>query len=944
MIQLYSRLHNANNNIRRQFLFISLLLFIILHLGTNANAQCTNGNSSGIVSAPLPGNTVQINACAFAGDYSAINNVTATTSYKVTSSIVTDFFTVRQGTPGGPVIAFGITPLIWTSTGAGTYYSHINTNAGCGTQNTCRITAITNNNTCVPPVVIVTPATSCGGAVNGGPCNVLTASGADTYIWFPLAGLYMDCTHTVPYAGGNAATVYAAPTSYTVYTVTGTLTGTSCTNTATARVNYTPQAPVVTPNPAVMCLGDPAVKLKVASAPTTVQFCSGPINIPVPDNNPVGVSNSIFVSGIPACIITGLTVTINMPHTRIGNMVFVLKAPNGNIMNLDYYLSATGGNGPTTGFVNTIISSLGALALSGGANPYTATFRPDLVNTPGVFGPTGPTGMLPMAVWWTELFSVPNGYWTLGFYDGITSDVGTLTSWCLGITYSCGSGITATPALWSPISGLFSDPAATIPYIGTPADSVWARPTPAGTYTYAVTTESLPGRLASFTNPAAISIPVGGTAALYPSNLTVSGLPLTGVRVSSIVLNGVNHTRSNDIDVVLQSPTGQNVLLMSDVGGANAINATYTFIDWSPFMSLTSANPTGTYRPTNNGMPDNFPVPGPGSISQDPRINMLTGNYNGLWKLFVFDDDGTGDQGVISGGYSINFDTVPPCFSPSRLVVVTVGLPVSITTQPVNKTICTDGVATFSVTAVGGGTLNYQWQVSSNAGATYTNLINGGVYSGVTTATLTVTAPPVGMSGYYYRVIINGTATCAAATSAIAILTVNPLPNIVITANPLIIGPGETTTIFSTVTPNPAAIYTWYYNGAVLPGATADTLLVDINGLGDYQLQVTDVNGCSNLSNIIAIAHSFAITLFTYPNPSGGIFQVRYYSEVNNAVQRSLTVYSNRGEKIITRTFTQTIPYQKIDVDVRAYGKGLYWIELRDANGKRLAMNGAVIQ
>jgi hypothetical protein len=109
-------------------------------------------------------------------------------------------------------------------------------------------------------------------------------------------------------------------------------------------------------------------------------------------------------------------------------------------------------------------------------------------------------------------------------------------------------------------------------------------------------------------------------------------------------------------------------------------------------------------------------------------------------------------------------------------------------------------------------------------------------------------------------------------------------------------------------------------------------------------LKVTDVNGCTNLSNIITIANSFALNIFTYPNPSGGIFQVRYYSEANTALQRSLTVYSNRGEKIMTRTFTQTIPYQQIDIDVRAYGKGLYWIELRDAGGKRLAINGAVVQ
>lgn len=80
-------------------------------------------------------------------------------------------------------------------------------------------------------------------------------------------------------------------------------------------------------------------------ATPTLYFCSGPVNIPVPDNNVAGVSNSIFVSAIPpACVVTlmNASVTINMTHTRVGDMVFVLKGPNGQVINLDYHLSATG--------------------------------------------------------------------------------------------------------------------------------------------------------------------------------------------------------------------------------------------------------------------------------------------------------------------------------------------------------------------------------------------------------------------------------------------------------------------------------------------------------------------------------------------------------------------------------------------------------------------------
>ena len=298
--------------------------------------------------------------------------------------------------------------------------------------------------------------------------------------------------------------------------------------------------------------------------------------------------------------------------------------------------------------------------------------------------------------------------------------------------------------------------------------------------------------------------------------------------------------------------------------------------------------------------------------------------------------------------YQVTTTGVPPgspvCTSLPRSVVVTVGQPITIVQQPVNQTRCVSGVAVFTVGVTGTGPITYQWQVSTNGGLTYTNVANVAPYSGVSTATLSINPATVGMNGYKYRVSINGGTGCSGATSSSALLTVGVLPTIVITANPLTIGPGQTSTISSTVTPNAAANYTWYYNALVLPGATADTLLVDINGLGDYQLKVTDVNGCTNVSNFVTIAHSFAGTLYTYPNPSAGRFEVRYFSEANSVLQRSLIVYNNRGDRIITKNFTQTVPYQKVEVDVRAHGTGIYWIELRDAAGKRLALNKTVVQ
>lgn len=52
------------------------------------------------------------------------------------------------------------------------------------------------------------------------------------------------------------------------------------------------------------------------------------------------------------------------------------------------------------------------------------------------------------------------------------------------------------------------------------------------------------------------------------------------------------------------------------------------------------------------------------------------------------------------------------------------------------------------------GAASYQWQV--NTGSGYSNITNGGVYSGATTSSLLITGLPASSTGYKYRCIING--------------------------------------------------------------------------------------------------------------------------------------------------------------------------------------------
>jgi hypothetical protein len=114
--------------------------------------------------------------------------------------------------------------------------------------------------------------------------------------------------------------------------------------------------------------------------------------------------------------------------------------------------------------------------------------------------------------------------------------------------------------------------------------------------------------------------------------------------------------------------------------------------------------------------------------------------------------------------YSTPGDADDDTVFPDRLIV--------ISSQPTPVGIATTGTGTFSVTAAAVPTsaLTYQWQVSANSGTSYSNA-TGGIYSGGTTTTLTLTNPTLSINNNLYRVVI-ASAGGATATSSSAKLTV----------------------------------------------------------------------------------------------------------------------------------------------------------------------------
>ncbi len=169
----------------------------------------------------------------------------------------------------------------------------------------------------------------------------------------------------------------------------------------------------------------------------------------------------------------------------------------------------------------------------------------------------------------------------------------------------------------------------------------------------------------SFTNQNSINPPdrtantnPPGVPSNYPSIADINGASgaVTKVRVT---LTNVNHTFPGDLDVVLVGPQGQRTILMSDAGGGNpgVTGRTYIFDQSAAANFPTTTAASGIYKPFNGDGPvsiepggiDVFPAPGPGSQNYGAaNLDVFNGtNPNGVWKLYVVDDE-VGDTGGMS--------------------------------------------------------------------------------------------------------------------------------------------------------------------------------------------------------------------------------------------------------------------------------------------------------
>ena len=147
-------------------------------------------------------------------------------------------------------------------------------------------------------------------------------------------------------------------------------------------------------------------------------------------------------------------------------------------------------------------------------------------------------------------------------------------------------------------------------------------------------------------------------------------------------------------------------------------------------------------------------------------------NAPGWWSYFTYNDSAgntryKAEQMVFIAGGEANADETQAddAIASDAAAAITIG------TQPANASVAATNTQAFTVAATktGGGSLTYQWQVSTDGGATFANTTTG---TNSTTATYTTAATAAGDNGNQYRVKVNTTTGAPEVVSNAATLTV----------------------------------------------------------------------------------------------------------------------------------------------------------------------------
>ncbi len=243
-------------------------------------------------------------------------------------------------------------------------------------------------------------------------------------------------------------------------------------------------------------------------------------------------------------------------------------------------------------------------------------------------------------------------------------------------------------------------------------------------------------------------------------------------------------------------------------------------------------------------------------VAGDKFVLFTAGSYSGTFSAFTLPS--------LTAG--LKWDTSGLLLDGS----IQVGFDAAITGQPTNQSVGQGNTATFTVTATGLPSPSYQWQVSINAGGTWTNV------SGATSASYTTPAVVSLDSGKQYRCVVFNSLSSVNSNAATLTVTANARPSFTTQpVNSVVSAAGQTATFTAAATGTPAPTLQWQVstnnggNWSNVSGATSGTYSFTTAAGDDnklYRCVASNTQGGTNSNT----AQLLIAPIPTWTNPAGG--------------------------------------------------------------------------
>ncbi|MFI5335262.1 MAG: immunoglobulin domain-containing protein [Opitutales bacterium] len=387
----------------------------------------------------------------------------------------------------------------------------------------------------------------------------------------------------------------------------------------------------------------------------------------------------------------------------------------------------------------------------------------------------------------------------------------------------------------------------------------------------------------------------GATAAIYT---IASAQPGQAGNYSVLVSSGVSSVLSDSVTLTVSTapmitvqPVSQSVTAGNSVGFSVTATGTAPLSyqwnkDGAPISGATSdtygitnpqsadagnysvtvTNLAGSVTSSNAALTVNTPPslgtpPGSQAVVVGGSVSFSVTAFGTAPFTYQWSKDGTPIAGAINATYTINAAAVTDAGNYSVLVqnaygsatssiaTLTVNVPPSITAQPAGQFALPGTGVSFSVTAIGSGTLSYQWYQGA------------GAIVGATGATYTIDPVTAGSAGDYSVQVANayGTATSAAAT-----LTVY--------------APIHTTDFTVADSYRQWSIFNYLGNSPILvtPGQWISLAIQTSAGVGALRYEWLDQNG-----QVVSTGNSYVIPAVAMSD--SGTYEVRVYDDYSFA-------------------------------------------------------------